>query len=278
VVIFSNCKINLGLHILSKRENGFHNLETFFYPIPFYDVIEIIPAEKFLFTSTGLPISGTVEDNLCVKAYNLLKQDYPNLPNVHIHLQKNIPMGAGIGGGSANAAYTLLLLNNKFQLNVPNATLLLYAAKLGSDCSFFINNNPGFEIDENTLNNTNTKIFIPYALDLTNYTIVLLFPKIHINTKEAFSNVTPKKPANSIKEAIYSNIENWKTIVLNVFEETIFPQYPVLKTYKEKLYELGATYASMSGSGSTIYGIFEKEKNIATIIDKEFATIAFKII
>jgi 4-diphosphocytidyl-2-C-methyl-D-erythritol kinase len=276
VVIFSNCKINLGLHVIEKRPDGFHNVETCFYPIPFYDVIEIIPATAFQFTTTGLAIPGDVTNNLCVKAYQLLKSEY-GIPYVHLHLQKNIPMGAGIGGGSANAAYTLLLLNKKFQLNLPIELLENYAAQLGSDCAFFIRNIPCLGSGRGELLQP-IKTETDTDFSLKDYQIVLLFPNIAIGTKEAFAGIIPRMPKQGIANIIKLPITAWKDCLQNDFESTVFALHPVLQQYKNSLYQLGAIYASMSGSGSTIYGIFSKEIELEETIQAAFPQLGYKIV
>ncbi len=254
MVVFSNCKINLGLHIVAKRADGFHDIETIFYPIPFYDVIEIIEAPEFTFTTTGLTIPSTPDNNLCVKAYHLLKKDFVNLPPVHLHLQKNIPMGAGIGGGSANAAYTLVLLNQKFKLALSHTQLKTYAAQLGSDCAFFIENKPCYATGRG-------EILQSLNIDLKDYYIALVFSALHVNTAEAFAGITIQKPTLSCKDTINYSIQEWAKNLKNDFETSIFKIHPSLSEAKNVLYQLGATYASMTGSGSTIYGLFNK-KNI----------------
>lgn len=270
MVQFSNCKINLGLYITSKREDGYHNLSTCFYPIPFYDVIEIIQATAFKFTTTGMPIYSTEVNNLCVKAYHLLKNDFPDLPAVHMHLQKNIPMGAGIGGGSANAAYTLLLLNKKFPLALKESQLIQYAAILGSDCAFFIKNTPCFA-------SSRGEVLAPTTINLSAYSIVLIFPQIHINTKQAFSHIVPRLPKETIETTLGRPVEEWKEYLSNDFEEGAFKEHPTLAPIKETLYTLGAVYASMTGSGSTMYGIFKKDTALENKIVTNF-TYPFKIV
>jgi 4-diphosphocytidyl-2-C-methyl-D-erythritol kinase len=254
MVVFSNCKINLGLHIVSKRDDGFHNLETVFYPIPFYDVIEVIEAPQFTFTTSGLEIPSTLNNNLCVKAYTLLKKDFTTLPPIHLHLQKNIPMGAGIGGGSANAAYTLLLLNQKFKLGLSTTKLIYYATQLGSDCAFFIENKVSFAKGRG-------EILEPLTIDLRNYHIALVFSPVHVSTAEAFGGIVAKQPITSCRDIINNPVEAWRHKLSNDFEDSIFKIYPSLLKTKNALYQLGGTYVSMTGSGSTIYGLFDK-KNI----------------
>lgn len=269
MIQFSNCKINLGLDIISKREDGYHNIETCFFPIPFYDVVEVIQNATFQFSCSGLKIDATPENNLCVKAYQLLKKDFIDVPPIHLHLLKNIPMGAGIGGGSANAAFTLQLLNKKFNLEIDKATLKEYAASLGSDCTFFIENTPCLATGKGEL-------LEPVKLDLSHHTIVLLFPKIHVSTKDAFAAIIPKQPSKKISEIIRLPIEEWKHFLKNDFEESIFPIHPMLHTLKQKLYTAGAIYASMSGSGSTIYGIFKTNDDVENLLLKQNLNIDYK--
>ncbi|MBL7723009.1 MAG: 4-(cytidine 5'-diphospho)-2-C-methyl-D-erythritol kinase [Chitinophagaceae bacterium] len=257
MIVFPNCKINLGLNILRKRSDGYHDLETVFYPLPFTDVLEIIEYKKYTrtpsipFTITGLPVKGEAASNLCIRAYKLLKKDFKNLPHIQVHLHKVIPTGAGLGGGSADAAYTLLLLNDLFHLNIPHEQLIDYAAQLGSDCPFFIINKPCFakgrgeKLEELTV-------------DLSNYKFIIIHPNIHIDTGRAFLSITPTLTARSLKDIIASPLRTWKDELINDFEKVIFPDYKEIATIKEKLYQAGAIYASMSGSGSTVYGIFEK--------------------
>jgi 4-diphosphocytidyl-2-C-methyl-D-erythritol kinase len=259
MITFPGCKINLGLNILSKREDGFHNIETTFYPVPLKDVLEIIKSgtgADVQCTCTGLPVSGNAEDNLCVKAYRLLKNDFPQLPAVHIHLHKAIPMGAGLGGGSADGAFALALLNNKFQLGLSTATLIDYAAQLGSDCPFFILNKPCFATGRGEL-------LQPVELNLSAYKLLLVNPGIHINTGLAFSQITPALPAKSIQQIIQQPIHSWKDELVNDFEKPVFAAHPAIAAIKETLYRYNALYAAMSGSGSTVYGIFEKTSSPA---------------
>lgn len=257
MVSFPNCKINLGLNIIRKRADGYHDLETVFYPIPVNDVLEIITAEKSTttnqveFSYSGLSIDGDTQNNLCIKAYKLLKNDFPQLPAIKMHLHKAIPIGAGLGGGSANAAFTLKLLNNKFNLSLSTNQLINYALQLGSDCPFFIMNKPCFATGRG-------EILEETTLDLSNYTILAVNPGIHINTGWAFSQITPISPVNSLKEIIKQPVAKWKNNLANDFEEPVLKTYSQLRDLKETLYNAGAIYASMSGSGSTFYGIFDK--------------------
>lgn len=255
MVIFPNCKINLGLHITGKRPDGFHELETVFYPVQLKDIVEVVTSTEFKFESSGLSIPGDSTNNLCLKAYHLLKQDFPHLPPVHMHLHKIIPMGAGLGGGSADGAFVLRLLNEKYQLNISSQQLIDYAAKLGSDCPFFILNKPAFASGRGEL-------LEPIALDLSSYTFVLVHPGIHVNTKWAFEQIQPKVPTISIKEIIQLPIEEWKLYLQNDFEAPIINQHTEIAEIKSALYADGAIYASMSGSGSSVFGIYPQHANI----------------
>jgi 4-diphosphocytidyl-2-C-methyl-D-erythritol kinase len=265
VVSFPNCKINLGLHILGKREDGFHNLETVFYPVPFRDALELIPSTNtdIEFTATGLAVDGNTTDNLCVKAYHLLKKDFPEIPAVKIHLHKAIPLGAGLGGGSADAAFMLKLLNEKFHLNLSTDQLINYALQLGSDCPFFIINKPCFATGRG-------EVLEEITVDLSGYKIVLINPGIHINTGWAFSNITPALTQKSIKEIIQQPISSWKEALKNDFETAVFTAHPAIKAIKETLYAQGAIYAAMSGSGSTVFGIFNTNIDITPFKNKDY--------
>lgn len=255
MIVFPNCKINLGLRILRKRTDGFHDIETLFYPLPVRDALEIIENPEFNFSQTGFHIEGDPENNLCIKAYQLIKKNFPELPAVIIHLHKVIPVGAGLGGGSADGAFALKLLNKKFDLKISTKKLMDYALQLGSDCPFFILNKPCFARGRG-------EILEPIKLDLSAYKIVIVNPGIHVSTKWAFSQITPALPEKSIKEIIPETIETWRENLNNDFEEPAFKKYPELKQIKNQLYHAGAVYAAMSGSGSTVFGIFKKEKPI----------------
>jgi 4-diphosphocytidyl-2-C-methyl-D-erythritol kinase len=255
VVQFPNCKINLGLHITSKRADGFHNIETVFYPVGLKDILEIIVSNQFEFSSTGITIPGDTSNNLCIKAYQLLQKDFPEIPAIKMHLHKNIPMGAGLGGGSADGAFTLQLLNDKFRLNLSQEQLIYYAAVLGSDCPFFILNTPVFATGRG-------EILESINLDLSNYTFALVHPGIHVNTKWAFEQIQPKTPPKSIKEIIQLPIEEWKHLLKNDFEAPIMQAHPEIEVIKNALYADGAVYASMSGSGSSVFGIYPQHANI----------------
>ena len=255
MLCFPNAKINLGLNVVSKRPDGYHNLETIFYPVDIKDALEVVPAagEKGIFKQSGILLEGNPAENLVIKAYLLLKKEY-NIPEIDIYLRKNIPLGAGMGGGSADAAFMLKLLNNVYELHLSDTQLEELAARLGADCPFFIRNEPVFATGIGN-------VFTPVELSLKEYFIVLVKPDIHVSTKEAYSLVQPKLPAFSLKEIIKNPPETWKEIMINDFEVSVFSQYPAIRDIKEKLYDLGAVYASMSGSGSSVYGIFNYKAN-----------------
>jgi 4-diphosphocytidyl-2-C-methyl-D-erythritol kinase len=255
VVSFPNCKINLGLNILQKRTDGFHDIETIFYPIAFQDAVEIISdpssSHDVQINVSGVEIKTTTAENICYKAYQLLKKDFPEIPAIKIHLHKTIPAGSGLGGGSADGAFTLLLLNKKFNLGLDEAELLKYALQLGSDCPFFIKNKPAFATGRG-------EVLKEIELDLSGWKMIIINPGIHINTAWAFSKITPSKGRRSLMEIVQKPMSAWKEELKNDFEDAVFTQYPELKILKDHLYETGAAYASMSGSGSTIYALFDK--------------------
>ncbi|EAZ79534.1 4-(cytidine 5'-diphospho)-2-C-methyl-D-erythritol kinase [Algoriphagus machipongonensis] len=252
MICFPNAKINLGLQITSKRSDGFHNIESCFYPIPLFDALEIIThPKKSIFQSTGLPIPGDQKDNLINKAYQLLKKDFPNLPQVQIHLHKNIPMGAGLGGGSADAAFALNTMNNLFDLILDDFFLEEYALKLGSDCPFFIENKPKIATGRG-------EILEDIAINLEGKYLLLINPGIHIGTKEAYAGIKPKKSEIALKEVL-KDTSRWKAELKNDFEPSIFENHPEIAEVKNQLYQMGAFYASMSGSGSTVFGLFEQK-------------------
>ncbi|MEY4051645.1 MAG: 4-(cytidine 5'-diphospho)-2-C-methyl-D-erythritol kinase [Chitinophagia bacterium] len=266
MIQFSPCKINLGLSILAKRTDGFHALETVFYPVALHDIVEIVP-EKLAskensntingvsFTHTGIRIPGDAANNLCVKAYHLLKADYPHIGDVQIHLHKNIPMGAGLGGGSSDGTTVLKILNTLFNLNLSKEQLVHYAAILGSDCPFFV-------FDKACHASGRGEILEPISIDLSNYTIVLVHPGIHIATPWAFQQLNPCIKEKTIAEIIKQPIETWKAELINDFEVPVFKAHPALEDFKNNLYSQGAIYASMSGSGSSLFGIFSKGSKI----------------
>lgn len=249
MVSFPPCKINLGLNIIRKRPDGFHDIETCFFPVPWCDILEIIPSSELSFTITGNAIPGDADANLCVKAYHLLKRDF-DIPAVHMHLHKIIPTGAGLGGGSSDAAATLNLLNDVFELTIPSDQLRQYAAFLGSDCAFFIQPRP-------TLGSGRGEVLEDVGISLRGLFLVIVKPDAHISTAAAYAGVSPARHEVSIRKVLAEYpITAWKELLKNDFEYSVFEKYPNIRHTKEKLYNLGATYASMSGSGSAVFGIF----------------------
>ncbi len=260
MIVFPNCKINLGLNVLLKRSDGFHELETVFYPLPVHDILEIVFLKKLRgqpgipFSVSGLKIDGSKNSNLCIKALKLLKKKFPQMPSLQLHLHKVIPTGSGLGAGSSDAAFTLKVLNEICGLNLSKEQLIKYAAQSGSDCPFFIINKPCFSKGRGEL-------LEEINLDLSPYKIVLANPGIAINTREAFAGIIPALHGVSVREIIKKPIEAWKNELKNDFEEIIFPHYPDIAKIKNDMYRAGALYASMSGSGSTVFGIFSKDKS-----------------
>ena len=262
MISFPHAKINLGLNILNKRPDGFHNLESLFLPVPWCDILEILPAEQFSFTQTGITIPDDGKPNLCIRAYELLKKDF-DLPSVSIFLHKVIPIGAGLGGGSSDASFTLRLLKTVFQLELDNQQLQKYASQLGSDCAFFTQDHMQFCYEKGD-------VFEKFDLALGEKYLVMVYPDLHISTKEAYGKILPKQPEIALKEALKYPVKDWKKIIQNDFEVALSPQYPILQKTKNQLYELGAVYAAMSGSGSTIYGIFDHEIDLNGIFPENF--------
>lgn len=255
MVVFPNCKINIGLRIVSKRPDGFHNLETIFFPVGLKDALEIIEAPgnslPVTWSQSGIEIPGAVTDNLCIKAYQSLKTEFPHIPPVNIHLLKAIPLGAGLGGGSADAAFMLKAMNEKFSLHLSGQQLIQYALQLGSDCPFFIINKPCFATGRGEL-------LEEINPDLSNYKILMVNPGIHINTGWAFSKIKPGTPENSLKTLASLPINEWQENIHNDFEKPVMDAHPEMTELKQEIIAMGAVYASMSGSGSTFYGIFHK--------------------
>jgi 4-diphosphocytidyl-2-C-methyl-D-erythritol kinase len=251
MITFPNAKINLGLHVTEKRADGFHNLETVFFPVGWSDALEFAVAAKFQFTTSGISLSGDPESNLVVKAYRLIQKDF-DIPELSIHLHKQIPFGAGLGGGSSDAAFMLRLLNKTFQLQLSTDDLLRYAAILGSDCPFFILNKPVYATGRG-------EIMQETELRLNDMFILLVKPSIEVATAKAFKFIVPKKSEVSLPELLCLPVTEWKNSVINQFESSVFQQYPEIEDVKNKLYDLGAVYASMSGSGSCVFGLFQEE-------------------
>ena len=275
MIVYPNAKINIGLKVLNKREDGFHNLETLFYPVYKSDILEIVESNTLRMEQygIGIPVNGAnggqmmaAEDNLCLKAYNILKKDF-DIPPVEIYLHKNIPVGAGLGGGSSDAAHTILALNSLFNLNLTKEKMAQYASMLGSDCAFFIYNSPMLGEGRGEIL---SQIEAAGLEDLEqNYRIELVHPPYFVSTAQAYGGIVPRNkkreagivhPDNDIPltELLQHPVVEWKNLVFNDFEETVFAKQPQLASYKEELYKQGAVYAAMSGSGSTMFGIFRK--------------------
>lgn len=258
MITFPIAKINLGLNIVEKRSDGYHNLETVFYPLPIHDALEIHEMDKGFPSSvdcdikvSNMVIEGDEQKNLVVKAYNLLAQRFA-LPRLHVHLHKFIPSQAGLGGGSSDAAYMLTLLNREYRLRLDTEELIHLAKSLGADCPFFIDPQPAYAtgIGEK---------LTPVNLDLSGYHIAVIKPNIAVSTAEAFRNIIPEMPEKKCAEIVLQPIDTWKTELQNDFEKSIFMQHPELQRIKDMLYDTGAAYASMSGSGSSIYGIYRQQ-------------------
>lgn len=252
MIYFPNAKINLGLNIVSKRPDGYHNLETIFYPIDIKDGLEIIEKTgltRDVFVLEGLQIDGENDDNLVMKALRLMRQQY-SFPFVEIHLLKRIPFGAGIGGGSADASFTLRLLNDMFSLGASLDDLAKLAVQLGADCPIFIYNRPmyaegiGEQLQE-------------VEVDFEGYKLVLVKPNVFVSTKDAFSKIVPYQPKTNLIEIIKRPIEDWKGLMVNDFEASVFALHPQIRDVKEQLYSMGAVYASMSGSGASVFALFK---------------------
>ena len=249
MIVYPNAKINIGLNVLEERADGYHEISSVFYPVKeLVDILEIIPGEDFSFSSSGIAIPGN--SNICAKAYDLLKADF-GIENVQIHLHKQIPIGAGLGGGSADGAFTLKALNEIFDLKLSNTELEKYALQLGADCPFFIENTQKYVTGKGEKMNE-------IDLDLSDYEIKFIFPELHISTAEAYGGVIPKQSETNLLDLLSKPIENWKGEVKNDFEISAFEKYPELEKMKEKLYADGAIYASMTGSGSVLYGVVLK--------------------
>lgn len=252
MIVYPNSKINLGLNILYKRPDGFHELQTLFYPLGLCDALEVIVAADGipLFSSSGIAIPDNGAPNLCQKAWSLLAADFALAP-VAIHLHKKVPIGAGLGGGSADAAFTLKVLNELFDLGLEMEQLKTYAARLGSDCAFFIENQPA-------LASGRGEVLTPYALDLKGFHLVLITPPIHVSTPQAYAGIQPAIPAKDLSWVLQQGIGAWKDLLINDFEKTVFAQFPRIAQIKKHLYETGAVYAAMSGSGAAVFGLFKQ--------------------
>ncbi len=262
MISFPNAKINIGLNVLEKRPDGYHNIESIFYPIALRDALETTESDAYGsidLSVFGNVIPGSKDTNLCVKAYHLLNSEF-KLPSINLGLLKHIPMGAGLGGGSADAAFFIKMLNESFDLKLSVEELKVYASQIGSDCPFFIDNTPSFISGKG-------EIITPIQLDLSNYHTSIIYPQIHVDTKNAYSLITPHKQSRSLNDIISNTpIQSWRKTIFNDFEEPIFKLYPQLAEIKNCLYNSGALYASMTGSGSALYSIFEKKPYLAEVL------------
>jgi 4-diphosphocytidyl-2-C-methyl-D-erythritol kinase len=261
MITFPVAKINLGLNVVEKRSDGYHNLQTVFYPVPIMDALEIVPMSEGFPSDvdcdlkvTNITIEGDEQRNLVVRAYQLLKADFPNMPRVHAHLWKGIPTQAGMGGGSSDCGYMIRLLNETFELGLTSEQMQQYAARLGADCAFFIESRASYAEGIGEL-------LQPIDLDLSGWYIGVVRPDIPVPTKEAFSRIHPHYPALNCREVVKQPVETWRDTLTNDFEESVFTLHPEIGNVKEQLYKMGATYAAMSGSGSALFGLFKEEPN-----------------
>ena len=267
MIVFPHCKINLGLHVVRKRTDGFHEIETCMVPIPFYDILELTLSADFSFKQTGIKIPGAVGENLCEKAFYLMKSRY-EIGNVRIHLRKQIPIGAGLGGGSSDAAHVLLALNELFALKLDIEILCLLAAELGSDCPFFIRNEP-------QLAKGRGELLTPISLNLNGLHFVLLNPKVHVSTKEAYAGVSPRIPEKTMQELLFLPIEVWPALLKNDFEESVLKAHPEIAQLKSELEKTSACYVSMSGSGSSVFALYNEKQEVPKAL-KAAVIAAFK--
>lgn len=256
MITYPNAKLNLGLNVVAKRADGYHDLETVFYPVPITDALEVFPMDPDFPSAvdcdlkvTNLHIEGDEQKNLVVRAYQLLKQDFPTLPRIHAHLYKGIPTQAGMGGGSSDCGFMITLLNRQFQLGLTDQQMIDYAARLGADCAFFVLNQPCYAegIGERLQ---------PIALDLTGWYLAVVRPDIPVSTREAFSLIVPQHPAQNCRDIVMQPVETWRDALTNDFEKSVFTLHPEIGAIKDQLYEMGAVYAAMSGSGSSLFGLF----------------------
>lgn len=269
MICFPNAKINIGLFVTEKRADGYHNLETVFFPVPICDALEVIPATSSSISIHGLEVAGDTRQNLVWKAWELLQRDFPaKVGNLDIQLLKKIPMGAGMGGGSADGAFMLDLLNRFFDLGLDQPQLAAYALQLGSDCPFFIYNKPSYAGGRGEL-------LTPIAIDLSHYTLQVICPKVHITTADAFRDIQPKPAAFDLRKINELEIKDWPQHIFNDFEGPVFAAQPELGKIKQQLYAQGALYAAMSGTGSTVYGIFEKGKQAMITSTLNFELFVF---
>lgn len=255
MITFPSAKINIGLNITSRRPDGYHNLETVFYPTKIKDALEVIEGAEMSFETSGIEIPGYANENLCLQAYDLLRKDF-DLPNINIHLHKKIPIGAGLGGGSADAAFFIKLINEKFDLGLDTVLMQNYCKKLGADCAFFIENKPVFAFGKGDE-------FANIDLDLSTYHIALVMPPVHVSTGEAYRGVKPQQPNESLMQLIKLPVEEWQGKITNDFEHHILKNHPIIRGIKASLLEAGALFALMSGSGASVYGIFKQEVDLS---------------
>ena len=267
MLVFPNAKLNLGLYVTERRPDGFHTLESLFVPLPWTDALELLPApagqSETSIMLTGRPIPGDPATNLCVRAYALLQADFPQLPAVQLYLHKIVPIGAGLGGGSADAAFALKAANELFGLKLTVESLESYARRLGSDCAFFIRNKPVLAVERGD-------IFEEIDLNLAGTACVVAYPNLHIGTAEAYARIRPQEPAHPLRAALAQPISTWRGTVSNDFETALTPGYPVLAEIKQQLYAAGAAYASLSGSGSAVYGLWANGEPAATTWPVEY--------
>ena len=263
MLVFPNAKLNLGLYVTERRPDGFHSLESVFLPLPWTDALEILPAPagqpETSITLTGRPIPGNPATNLCVRAYELLQADFPQLPPAQIYLHKIVPSGAGLGGGSADAAFALKAANDLFSLNISVEALESYARRLGSDCAFFIQNKLVLAVEKGD-------VFEEIDLNLMGTGCVAVYPNLHISTAEAYARISPQQPVHSLRAALAQPMATWRDTVSNDFETALTPTHPVLAEIKQQLYAAGAAYASLSGSGSAVYGLWPAGQEIAPLV------------
>jgi 4-diphosphocytidyl-2-C-methyl-D-erythritol kinase len=270
MIFFPNAKINIGLHVKGRRKDGYHELETIYYPLPLHDVLELLPAEKFNFTRTGLPIPGADRQNLCVRALELLQREFPDLPRCAIWLYKGIPVGAGLGGGSADGSFMLRLINQVFGLGLSAQRLSAMALELGSDCPFFLLNAP-------CLATGRGEILEPIPLDLSNFRLMLVNPRIHVDTKWAFSKVmTQGTGLRQLRGIAEGPLESWRGNLRNDLEEPVMREYPQLAGLKSELYAAGALYVSMTGSGSSLFALFSRKSRPSLDLSGNPEVIYFK--
>jgi len=255
VISYPNVKINLGLNVVRKRSDGFHDIESVFYPVPWRDILEIVPAKEgrgeVLFTSSGLDIPSDGNPNLCEQVYKLMHDEF-GLPSIKMHLHKIVPIGAGLGGGSADAAFAATMLNELFVLKLTTDKLEQIVAEVGSDCPFFIRNKAAYVTGRG-------EVLEAFDLELSGCWIMLINPKLHIGTKDAYAGVKPAQGRESLQNSLQQEMSDWKGSVVNNFEKSVFPQHPIIAEIKKDLYAQGAKYASMTGSGSTVFGLFDQE-------------------